>query len=359
MLVGAERGLILEALKCSSQVVPITFKAPGLPRWTGRVVYGDDTRALGKTGLVQATLIDERKWLSRILAAAVPSSPWSNQSLQSYDKRTGQLIVVAKAIVQANVDRLAAEGNPTAIKVVPVSETSPTVTISARNKPIDETFKDAFELYGIDWDVRLWLPGDPVPAGMTLTTPCILVDARNGRDRRYIKFTVESGGIDRRTFVGHHPESIATVVGGPGEGTQRVYQKVVATDGRKAALGAWGFPESWIEDTNDDSAIRLQSGIDNNAETAGTAGLLISINDGFPWKAGPDDDYWINDLVRAEVAGVPVTDRISRISVTDNEEGFKVSTAFGPEQVAESADTQLTRRVAEMGRALRSMQAGR
>jgi hypothetical protein len=359
VLVGAERGLILEILRSAGSVVPITFKAPGLPRWTGRVVYGDGTRSLGRTGLAQATLVDERKWLSRILAAPVPTGSWANQFPSAYDKRTGQVIQVAKAYVSANIARLAAEGFPTPIQVVPASETSPTVTISARNKPIDEEMKDAFREHGVDWDVRLWLPGDPVPAGMTLTTACILVDARLGRSKGYVRFTDESGGIDRRQMTVHHPESLGTVIGGPGEGTARIFSKVMATDGRVASLGKWGFPESWIENTDDDSAIRLQAGRDNNAETAGKSGLVINITDRYPWTAGPDADYWVGDLARADVSGVEVSDRISRISCTDNEEGFKVTAAFGPEQMTESSDVQLTRRVAAMARAIQSMQAGR
>jgi hypothetical protein len=362
-LVGAERGLMLEVMRSAGSVVPITFKAPGLPRWTGRVVFGDDTRALGETGLVQATLVDERKWLSRILAAPVPGATWGNQFPSAHDKRTGQLIVIAKAIVQANVDRLAAEGYPTPIKVVPVSETSPTVTISARLKPLDEEFRDAFDLHGIDWDIRLWLPGDPVPAGMTLTTACILVDARNGRNQGYVRFTDESGGLARRQMVAHHPEAMGTVIGGPlataEDPKTRTFQKVMATDGRVSALGKWGFPESWIENSDEDSTVRSQSGHDNNAEIAGKAAVVLNIADRFPWQAGPDADYWTNDLVRAEVSGIAVTDRISRISVTDNEEGYKVSAAFGPEQVTESADAQLTRRVAAMARSIQAMQAGR
>lgn len=364
VLVASERGIALEAYRCNPSVVPITFKAPDLPRWTGRVVDARGTKNTGQVGQMQITLVDEYKWMSQILAAPDPANPWSAQSGKSHDARVGTLVGLAKYFIRANVQRLANEGFPVPIVhtlVDDANDTSPTLVLKGRNQTLDELWQDAMKMHGYNVTVTLWLPGDPQPTGMSLTQPTLVADIVKGRDQQYVRFTDEGGGVTSRLMAASHPQAMGSVVLGPGELQSRIFQKVMATDGRVAAAGKWGFPEVTIDATDADTAdIRLQRGQEKNAETAGTNAVAVEIADARPWKVGPKLDYWINDLVRAEFSGVQVSDRIDRITVTDNhEEGYKVMATFGAGRDTESADARLARTIAEVRHRLNITETGR
>jgi hypothetical protein len=362
-LVAGEDTPLAEALNCMSQVVPVSIKAPGLPRWTGRVAAASSTKESGQAvGQVIATCVDDNKILDRILLAPVPTSPWSNQTAATHDTRTGKLVAVAKAHLTANIARLAAEGRPINLQVVPTTgvDNSPTVTMKARAISFDELYTGPLRTNGYDARVTLWLPGDPVPAGMDLLAPTWLVDIVQARDKQYVRFSDAMGGLRRRVATASHPDALATVVGGPGEGTARIFQKVVATDGRAAALGGWGYPELWHDatgaDTSDD---RIASGQESNLEGAGKSSLSFEIDDNAPWKAGPTSDYWIGDTTRVVFNGLSIADRIDRVTATDDPDGYRVTASFGSARDTESADVRLARTVRGLAQQLRALEAGR
>lgn len=360
-IVGPEDGPIMQALATYRVPVPITLKAPGLPRWEGRVASVSATKETGQAGQAQVTLVDANKHLLKLLLAPVPGSPWSNQAAAAYDNRTGPLVTVAKAYLTANLARLAAEGHPLRMQVVPTvgADASPAITLRARAKTYDELFTPTMRLNGYDTRVTFWMPGDPVPAGMTLTAPILLVDVVANRDQRYVLFSDKRGGVSRRVVTASSPDAVAVVIGGPGEGTARVFQKVFAP-GVDPAMDAWGYAEEWLDATDaDDSATRIARGLEKLDELAGKSSVYLEIIDGQPWRAGPDKDYWIGDLVRAEFSGIEVSDRIDRVSVTDGSEGYKVSATFGSARDTETTDVRVARKVGQLIQSIRSIETGR
>jgi hypothetical protein len=347
-VVAPEEGVLTAALTAYRQPIPVRLTAPGLPPWTGRVAAVSSTKESNAAGQLQVTLVDENKMLQKILLAPVPTSPWATQTAATHDKRTGPLATVAKAYLQANLDRLAAEGNPLRMQVVPTigTDTSPTVTVRARAKTFDEVFSDLLRLHGYDARVEVWLPSDPMPNGMELTGATMLVDVVASRDQRYVKFADDRGGVRSRVATASHPGAMAAVIGGPGEDTARIFQKVMANDGRVAANGAWGYPEEWQDATDaDEAGTRTSRGLERLGEMAGMTSVSLEINDGAPWRAGPDKDYWIGDRVRAEFSDVEIVDRIDRVTVTDSPTGYEVVAAFGSARDTETSDVRVARKV--------------
>jgi hypothetical protein len=133
---------------------------------------------------------------------------------------------------------------------------------------------------------------------------------------------------------------------------------VVADDGRLTTLGDWGRSEVFLDATDADTqALRISRGKDKLDELAGKVGVSLTINDQRPWKAGPTEDYWVGDLVRATFSGVQAQDHITRISITANNDGFLVSPQFGDTSVTESSDLALARTVRELSQAISSLLA--
>lgn len=361
VLVTPERGIALQSLKCEDTVVPITFKAPGLPRWTGRVVNARGVKSSGKVGQLQITLVDEFRFLQRILAPPQPLQPWSNQGLQEHNTRIGGIVNVAKAYMLDNLSRLSTEGYPAPIQVIPLgADSSPQITWRARNHTMEELFKESMQFHGYHPTLTLWLPGDDQPPGLNLTTPTLVFDVVKGRNQPYVRFTDDTGAIESRTLSVSHPQAMGVVIGGPGEGIARQFQKVFAQDGRIADLHGWGWPEVWLDATDaEEPATRTQRGLEKLKELAGTAAVSVEIVDRRPWTAGPSADYWVGDTVRARFSGVAVEDRIDRITVTDNEEGYRVMSTFGASRDTETADQQIARTVSDVARRVAAVEAGR
>lgn len=360
-LVVRETGPIAaQLMQARDYRVPVTMKATGYPRWDGYVVYTQAEKDTGHVGRVTATLVDDRKWLDRILAAPVPGSPWSDQTAAEHDRRTGSLATVVRQYVTANVARLAAAGQPVPIVVADPggTDSSPTVTIDTRNETLADELIATLKANQYEVRAELWLPGDPQPPGLTLTTAKIVVSVVAGRSRLYVNFSDDRGSIASRTMTVAPPSATAVVVGGPGEGTARVFEYVVADDGRLTTLGDWGRSEVFLDATDADTqALRISRGKDKLDELAGKVGVSLTINDQRPWKAGPTEDYWVGDLVRATFSGVQAQDHITRISITANNDGFLVSPQFGDTSVTESSDLALARTVRELSQAISSLLA--
>lgn len=371
-LVARDRGAAaLQLLQGIDYVVPVTVKAPGLPRWSGRVLKPSLTRELGTVGQITATLVDDTKWVQKILAVPAPANDFDHQDVE-HDTRTGPLETVAKAYLQANVDRLNADyaahglGHlPVIVVPPPAVDTSPTVSLQARNLPLQSVLIDALRANGRDLTATLWLPGDDQPTGLILTEPVIVVDVVAGRNRPYVNFTDTAGGVGSVQLAGTHAGALAVLVLGPGEGVARRMIKVYADDGRLERLGRWGWPEEALEASDvaaDDQldANLIQRGRDKLAtDLAPTSSVAPTLNDRRPWVIAPAGDLWVNDLAQATFAGVTVTDRIDRVTATHNGDGFTVKPQYGSARDTESTDVQLARTVAQVRAQLAQMQAGR
>lgn len=371
-LTTAAQGPAVEALQARDFAVPLVISAPGYPRWSGRAQHVELFRAAARRGRQPAssltmTLVSDWKWLQHILAAPVPGSPWSAQTAE-YDTRTGPIVTVAKAYITAAVARLAAEnaarqlGAPP-IAVVPVqgTDSSPVVTLRARNQMLADLLVDPLRAAGYDLTVTMWLPGDPQPPGLILQAPTLVVDIAQGRDQHYVNFRDTLGGLSKHTVTVTHPAAMSVLVQGPGEGTARVFRKVWADDERPATLGRWGYPEAALDATDVDAADTAtldRRGRDKLTELAGTVSVALELDDRRPWVAGPTADYWVNDTVRAAFSGVASTDVIERLALSDSGTGvLTASPQFG--QATESPDRQLAAVVAQLRAQLAQLQARR
>lgn len=360
--VSVEKPAAEQLLVARDAAAPVVVQFPGLPRWEGRVTQVTVDGSFGAVPQLTATLVDGNQWFKKILAAPVPGSPWSNQAAAAYDTRTGPLETVAKAYISANVARLAAEGNPTPIVVVPAppGDSSPSVTLTARAQTLQDLLEGPMRLHGYDLTMTLWLPGDAQPTGLSLFQPALVADVHQGRDQPYVRFTDHAGGVDSWELSASHPQAMGVVVGGPGELTDRVFQKTVATDGRVAALGQWGYPEEWLDATDADTAdVRTSRALQKLVELGGTASVSVVLVDGRPWSAGPAADYWVGDKARAEFVGITVEDYIERVTATDSSDGFRVTPQFGVGQQNESPDARIGRVVAALRQRLAAVEARR
>lgn len=365
--VPASSGPALQLLAANTVPVPVIVSAPGFPRWTGRVQTATASGGKKRVAQIEATFVDDRKWLQKILAVPVPGAGFGAQTVE-HDVRTGPLVTVAKAYIAANIARLDAEytarfGAGTPLTVVPVqgADTSPTVTLRARNVPLQSLLVDALRMQGYDLLANLWVPGNPQPPGLALSVPTIVVDVRKGRERPYVHFTQANGGVATWDVGVTHPEALSVLVMGQGEGIERRFLKVTNTDQVQAAAGRWGYPEDTLEATDVDTDAELtQRGVEKLQELAGTSAISLELDDRRPWTAGlTNGDYWVGDRVRASFPGVTVTDYIDRLTVTENNGGFKVSPQFGSARDTESPDVQLARSVAQVRGELALMQSRR
>jgi hypothetical protein len=356
---GDNPGPVAQLLRNRTEVVPVVITDPPTgKRWTGRVAHSELEGPPGR-GTITATLVDDYAWVRAMLGWPVPDADVQHQDV-AYDLREGPVETVAKAYLQAAVDRL---GVPLAVVPPPEDDTSPTVSFDpgARFTPLDELLQPQLRATMRRLTATLWLPGWDQPPGLMLSTPTVVLDVIPVRDALNVRWTDEAGILDRRLAI-TSPEAVQAVVGMKNTVTDdpvtRLLTSIAADDGRVASLGRFAFPEIFVNATDlDDVPAGQARGLEHLAKVAGTAGIAVDVLDGAPWTLGRH--YDVGWKVRAQTSGVLVADTVERVTVTDNRAGRVITPQIGPSSLTESADALIAQQVAAITAAIASRDAQR
>lgn len=163
-------------------VVPVRAIHNGR-QWDG-LITGTRLDGVGAERTYKVEAIHVYAYLAATLAQPQPGMPlWVQFPPEGFV--AGPLPQVINQVIIPNWDRL---GIPYAIAPYDVltDSTSPWVSFTTKETPLDELFEDALNQTGAELRIERWHPGDPQPwPGANLTEPCLTVrtitaDTRGG-----------------------------------------------------------------------------------------------------------------------------------------------------------------------------------
>lgn len=275
---------------------------------------------------------DDLRLLHRVLGWPVPSAPLADQSAAAYHTVTDPAETVLKTFVSANaVDRL---GLP--VVVAPDLGRGATITVSMRMHPLADRLLPAVEQAGLGITVR--------QTGTSLEVD-VFEPAPYARP-----LSEASGALRDWQLSAAGPDTTRVVVGGAGEGTDRIFQQVTAP----ALEVEWGDVVETFRDARDtdDGAVMDARGREVLAAGAPTSGFSVTLADTPGLRYGRD--FTVGSLVTVDVAGTPVTDVLRQVVLTWTPRmGLRSRPAIGERR--DDPDYALARLLTGINRTIRTL----
>jgi hypothetical protein len=301
--------------------------------------------------------------LKRILASPFGSSTAMSYapSAPEFDVRTGPIDTVVKGYITDAAKRIwGVDGHgrplgPIAVVPPPATDHTPTVTLKAKWTPLADLFADILRLQNRTLTIRLWLPGDPQPAGLSLTAPTYVVDIVAANNSPQIIWGDDTF-MSRKVAI-KAPSAYRGIIGESGSGTAQTFDTYTDTS-LKASLGAYGYPEIYLSaaaaaagDTSQ------QDGQAQLAATEGGAAVVAAVQDGVPWTFG--QDYVVGDLVGVRAFGLDIRQRVISVQMVDDRaNGYRLVPTIGDDQATLTPQQRLFHTVRALGTRVHQLQTG-
>ena len=297
--------------------------------WSGRVtdveVKIDRDKGVRST---EITMMDDWAILQTLLARQNPLGDLANQAAAEFDVREGPAETVVKSLLADIVQRL---DLPMVIAPAPNPDTSPLVRVDTRMDPLDKVIPPLLEAASMRLTVHLHRPGGHLPASLSDYAAGAVgrwvVDVTPSRNDDFLSW--DEAELVNGTLTLSAPTASRLIVGGAGEGVEKVYTEVVNAD-LEASLGPYRLREAYVDDadgTKTDAAL---------ADMAGQVSVAFSVDDGVPWWAG--EDFQVGDFAGGTIGGVDFRARIEEIELTADDTGTaryvpKIGQAIPPPEV--------------------------
>lgn len=360
LVVGEDDPVAASLMTAGSQVVPVVVDVGG-NRWSGRVSQATlEREGPPGSGTVTATLVDEWAWLQKMLASQHGSST-TLTGAPPFDRRTGHAATVAAAFINAAATRL---GVPVAA-VTPGSDASPAVFINARFDTLADLLSDPLRGAGVTMPSVIWLPGDPMPSGLSLSQPTVVFSPRQPTVRPWLRWSDTMGSVHKMTVVANQPSGYRIIVGlgGDYDATTdvdtKVYDQLNDTI-QHAVVGTWGLPEVYV-----DAADIVAAGTESQVRAAmelgkyqGSASASFEIADADPFTFGVD--YSTGDTATVIAAGASWSETITQVTVTDDREsGLVFTPVLGDSPASVDATEMMVAAMSRVAKNLRTLQVRR
>lgn len=419
LTVSRDHPLANRLMQADYDVVPITAELNGV-EWSGFV---DEYTCEGAPGeeVLSCTLLDWYSVIHSILGRPSPFAPLEVQ-MPPQDTKAAPLVTTVLHFILRNAVRL---NYPLYVRVPEGVDNSPWVTRWSRMTPLDEVIEPALEEHGYQLRVTMipanaeldfpimsaqgWrqptdhflqgidnffrflrdpLRGVPDPQAITrMDTAGILVECVPKRDRQFVRWTTEGGGIKNIKTVGKRPTASTVVVGGKSPawvtdlidlGIDLAIAGIAAAAGiasggllggfvagllgnflddvflayseytdhqLKAQLGPFGPPEAFISSgAGTFSLDAIDAGLSGLQEHQGGRSMEITLEDGAPHHWGLDehlDDgrirrgYLVGDINIFSDRGVEIEDYISTVEAVDDQNGLTVAATVGDSRIVD------------------------
>jgi hypothetical protein len=285
------------------------------------------------------TVEDDLRIFGNVLGWPVPGAAIAAQSAADHDTRTGPAETVVKAFMQANaVTRL---GLP--LSVAASAGRGATVTVRSRMDNLRDLLMPVATAAGIGVTIRQ-------------TAGALLLDCYTPTVRSRV-LTEQSGVLASGQWTRTGPSATDVIVGGQGEGTARVFRRVV--DNTLAA--SWGTRVEVFRDANDaTTTAELDArGAQSLSEGAPGAGVAIELAETATFRYGRS--LVVGDVVPVELApGITVTDVVTAVTLTHSRDtGVEVVPRVGADSASADPNAVLARALARVAAAVRRINTGR
>ncbi len=382
-----------DLMACVETVVPITTMVNG-KRWSGRVFDYEFTGP--DNSMLSCTLAGDMRMVGSMLA-------YPNSYLPEWIQFPPQDIFIggARPALSSYVYK-AANRARLPIVVTPYNfwDASEFVVMSARMDPLDELFSQVLKDADLQAQMNVWLPGDPqpFPNRYTMFRPALLWSMRDKRMMTDdIQWSVQGGGIKDYIVRGKHPSAHTVMVGGKSpdiintmirEAVNMLIAAALSLIGlpflgsiggllddilfafnrfidyeRKAALGLFGFPESFTPAAAGAFTLdALQAGLQHLKDTAGTTSVTFTVQGDKPHQFGVGLDerglprYDINDVVTFRNGPQIIHDYVSSVTVRDDRANrLTTTTTIGDPRTAKDPIAQMIGMFKGLSTVVRSM----
>jgi len=313
--------------------IPVTVATENR-RWSGRVATFDEAGPSGST-TVTATLESDYAYLHGILGWPNTLLPIGAQT-PSHDVQVGPCETIVKHYIRENAARM---GLPLVVLPAPSSDPSAWMSLSARMTPDDELIKDVLKRANLGLSVAIWLPNDPQPAGLSLTTPTLVVNTITGADKGYVAWDDRLGHISTATTSGKTARSTTAISGGKQNGFLDAAVPAMWKDVFLAfdsytdmplldAMGPFAYKEAFTSvGSGAFTADARLASLAQIAKDRGSRAVTITVADGAPWKFGID--YNEQDVVGAHVNGRDYRQTVTAVTVADDDKGLAITPTIG------------------------------
>jgi len=361
---GTPEPMAMRVMSADTDVVPITVQV-GARRWSGRVTHAVSAGASGAK-VVTATMESDYGYLAAILAWPQPAFGIGAQ-IPSHDVKLGACETQVKSYIQTNaVNRLHL---PVAVVPAPSPDPSAFVSMSARMTPIDKLVSASLQVANLGLSVAVWLPGDPQPPGLVLTTPTLVVDCIHPADKSFIVWDDRLGHVDTATTTVTATLSTTAITGGKfNSWLDTVFPSLprdaflafdditdVATQNRQ---GPFVYQETFT--SAGAGAFSVDAGIAALTKLNSDKGkrvVVATVADGAPWTFGVD--YNETDTVGVHVDGVDFRQTVTLVAVTDDRaNGLRITPTVGDAATHEDPTVQLYNRINDLISNIQSLTLG-
>lgn len=439
LVVARDHPLADRLMQADYDVVPVTATLNGV-QWSGFV---DEYVCEGAPGeeILTCTLLDWYTMMHQILGRPSPFAPLEAQ-MPPQDTKAAPLVTTVLHFILRNAIRL---GLPLYVRAPDGVDRSPWVTRWSRMTPLDEVIEPALEEHGYQLRVSMigagadlpfpvmsargWMAAtDPVlnaidnffqffiktPPGVTdpgeitrIGTAGLLVECVPKRERQFVRWSTEGGGIKHLKTTGKRPTASTVVVGGksPAWVTDMIdlgidvaiggllsaigtavgtalgpiggiiggaigdlagnffdnvflaYSEYTDVDLR-AQLGPFGPPEAFVSSgAGIFSLDAIDAGISGLQEHKGGRSIEITLEDGVPHRWGLDeklDDgrirrgYQVGDINVFSDRGTEIEDYISSVEATDDQNGLTVTATVGDSRIVDDPQVKQIRDIKKM-----------
>lgn len=255
----------------------------------------------GRTHQVTLSGHDEMVHLARRLAHPQPATPAPPYDVQEHDVRTGQASAVLLAYVDVNAGPGALpERRVPGLALAPDPGLGTTITGRARWQGL------------LDLLAELAQAGGGLGFRVRRSERALLFEVYQPRDLvRSVIFSDALGTLGDYTIEDEAPAASYVVVGGGGEGTERLIHELPDPEG----LATWGRIEQFVDQRHIDTEAELaQAAATALAERTGRASAEITPLE-TPLLRYPRD-YQLGDRVTAVIDGTPVRELIREVRIT-------------------------------------------
>lgn len=280
---------------------------------------------------------DDFRLLSRILGWPVPTAAISGQGAAEYRVLSGPAETVAKTLIRENANRVNAP-----VDIAPDQGRGGNVRLQIRMQPIADILLPLVDQAGVGITVR--------QVGGRFLVDCYEPQAWP------LTLSEASGTIADLEFSRTPPSMTRVVVGGPGEGVERIFRQRINAEA-EALYGdvIEGFVDA--RDVKDDDPDRLAlmdaRGDEALAEAAAKVGLSLTLSETDVFRYGGPLGVHVGDALTIELSpGVVITDVLRAATL-----GLSANGPVATPQVGERTDDPMKALVQAVGRTARDVRA--
>ena len=312
----------------------------------GRQVFSGPIRTMAGSGPSDASTLtvhaeDDVRLLWRLLIwpspSPAPSGANGSKMPAEYRRITGPAETVVKTLLRENIRRAERP-----IVIAPDQGRGATMSASMRFNTIGEKLMGSIDNKGL---------------GVTVTQEDdhLLVDTPQRRVTERI-ISEESGMISQWSWTRAAPTATTIVIGGQGEGKDRLFTQVT----NQEDVEAWGDVVEEFQDArnNDQSTSSLRDDATETLSGKGSlTGLSVTLSPSASMEFGRPESIWPGDMVFARIAGVDTWEIVREVTVECSDAGdgwASVKPTFG--DYADNPSELLSRRIRQIARGVRDLQ---